>query len=120
MRTWMTMVEPSRQAVRILAVDVDGNEILKARLPPYPQHPRALLTLLEGLALWIGLPVTAVVSADPSVDLRCGLALFADGLLPVDSALVRFDLVTPGRRRRRTIVGVGDFRSVRRLARRHA
>lgn len=119
MRTWMTMVEPSRQAVRILAIDVDGNEILKARLPPYPQHPRALLTLLEGLALWIGNPVTAVVSAGPSVDLRCGQALFDGGLLPADSALVRFDIVTPGRRRQ-TIIGVGDFRSVRRMARRHA
>ena len=119
MRTWMTMVEPSRQAVRILAMDVDGTEILKARLPPYPQHPRALLTLLEGLALWIGNPVTAVVSAGASVDLRCGEALFDGGLLPVDSALVRFDIVTPGRRRR-TIIGVGDFRSVRRMARGHA
>jgi hypothetical protein len=59
-----------------------------------------------------------VVSAGPSLDLRCGQALFADGLLPIDSALVRFDVVTPAPRRRRTIAGVGDFRSLRLLGRR--
>jgi|694.fasta_scaffold130606_1 hypothetical protein len=118
MRNWMTMVEPGRQAVRLLVTDRDRNELLKARLPAFPQHPRALLTLLEGLALWVGEPLTAVVSAGPSLDLRCGQALFADGLLPIDSALVRFDVVTPAPRRRRTIAGVGDFRSLRLLGRR--
>jgi hypothetical protein len=38
--------------------------------------------------------------------------------LPIDSALVRFDVVTPAPRRRRTIAGVGDFRSLRLLGRR--
>lgn len=47
---------------------------------------------------WTGLPITAVVSAGPTVDLRCGQALFADELLPVDSAFVCFDLAALGER----------------------
>ncbi len=113
MERWKTMVEPTPRAVRLLMTDPETNEVLKAVLPPYPRHPRALLSLLEALALWVGQPLTAVMCVGPKVGLRCGEALFGDGLLPIDSVLVQFDLQLPTRRRRRTIPGVGDFRQLR-------
>jgi hypothetical protein len=112
MDTWKTTLQPTPRVVRLLLTDPDRNEVLKAAMPPFPRHPRALLTLLEALALWVGEPLTAAISAEPSVDRRCGEALFGDGLLPLDSALVRFELLAPTRRRR-TIAGVGDFRQLR-------
>lgn len=112
MQSWKTTIHPSRRRVRLLLTDPEGHETMKAVLPPFPQHPRALLTLLEALSLWVGTPLTAAISAEPPVDRGCGEALFGDGLFPVDSALVRFDLLPP-RRRRRTIPGVGDFRQLR-------
>lgn len=111
---WKTTVQPTRRAVRLLMTDPERSEVLKAVLPPFPQHPRALLTLLEALSLWVGEPLTAAISAEPAVDRRCAEALFGDGLLPVDSALVRFDVIGPVHRRR-TIAGVGDFRQLRLL-----
>ena len=112
MDTWKTTVQPVRRSVRLLMTDPEQNEVLKAALPPMPQHPRALLTLLESLSLWVGQPLTAAVSAEPSVDRRCAEALFGDGFLPLDSALVRFDMLAPVQRRR-TLRGVGDFRQLR-------
>jgi hypothetical protein len=109
---WKTTVQATRRDVRLLMTDPDRSEILKAALPPYPQHPRALLSLLEALSLWVGQPLTTAVSAEPPVDRRCAEALFGDGLLPLDSALVRFEAVPAGRRRR-TISGIGDFRQLR-------
>lgn len=114
MDRWKTTVQPTRRSVRLLMTDADRNEVLKAALPLYPQHPRALLTLLEALALWAGQPLTAAISAAPSVDRRCAEALFGDGLVPLDSALVRFDVIAPSQRRR-TLPGVGDFRQLRLL-----
>ncbi|MBM4366450.1 MAG: hypothetical protein FJ102_09555 [Deltaproteobacteria bacterium] len=119
MHTWKTTIHPSRSRLRILLTDPEGNEVLKAALPPFPQHPRALITLLEALSLWLGSPLAAAISAAPPVDRRGADALFGDGLFPIDSALVRFDLLPPPRRRR-TIPGVGDFRQLRLQHRRHA
>lgn len=119
MEPWKTILQFTPRVTRLLVTDHDRNEVLKAVLPPFPQHPRALLTCLEGLALWSGQTLTAVISATPMVDRRCAEALFGDGLLPLDSALVRFDFQSPPRRRR-TIAGVGDFRQLRLLHGRHA
>ncbi|MFZ5478061.1 MAG: hypothetical protein ACOZNI_14900 [Myxococcota bacterium] len=112
MYAWKTTVEPTDRTVRLLLTDPDRNEVLKAAMPPFPQHPRALITLLEGIALWAGQPLTAAVCAAPPVDRRSAEALFGDGLLPLDSPLVRFDVLAPVRRRR-TIRGVGDFHQLR-------
>ncbi len=117
MHPWKTTILPTRQRVRLLVTDPEGNEVLKAALPPVPRHPRALLTLLESLALWLGSPLAAAISAAPPVDRRCAEALFGDGLFPVDSALVRFDIL-PAPRRRRTIPGAGESRQLRLVHRR--
>lgn len=111
------MIEVSNPAVRCLVTDSQNNEILKALLPSFPPHPRALLTTLEGLALWSDSPLSAAISAAPSLNRFCGEALFGGSLFPVDSALVRFHEVEPARRRR-TLPGVGDFRQVRLMLRR--
>jgi hypothetical protein len=112
MESWKTMVQLTPRGIRLLMTDSDRNELLKAVLPAFPQHPRALLSCLEGLALWSGHTLSAVISAGPTVDRRCAEALFGDGLLPLDSALVRFDYRSVGGRRR-TISGLGDFRQLR-------
>lgn len=100
--------------VRLLLTDLNRNELLKAQLPALPQHPRALLTCLEGVALWLGQPLTAAISAGAAVDPRCAAALFGERMVPIDSALVTFDYLSP-EPRRRTISGIGDFRQLRLL-----
>jgi len=117
MHRWRSAVEPTAWKTKILVTDSEGNELLKASLPSPPQHPRALLTLLEGLALWAGEPLTAVISVGPRLPRGVDASLFGTSLVPIDSALVRFDQVGPIRRRR-TLSGVGDFRGLRLVQRR--
>jgi len=52
---WMG-VRPGPQDTRILILETHQT-VLKARLPDAPQHPRALETLAEGVALWCGRPL---------------------------------------------------------------
>lgn len=117
MSQWRAAIEPSRYAIRLILIDPEHNEALKALLPARPQHPRALLTLLEGLSLWVDQPLTVAIAAAESAPRVFGEALFGDGLVPLDSALVRFDFQAP-LRRRRTIAGIGDFRQLRLALRR--
>jgi hypothetical protein len=101
--------------VKVLVVDPEQGDLLKARLPLVTQHPRALLTLLEGLALWRGQPLRVVVSATSAGDGRpcwSGSGLFGDELWPGESQLVRYE-VADRAPRRRALVGLGDFRSLR-------
>lgn len=95
-----------------LLVTSDGDDLLKARFFGTREHPRALLTTLEGLALWQGKPLRCVIFAADRVDLSLGLGAFGDDFWPRESALVRFDVAEPHRRRRR-IDGLGTFRKLR-------
>ena len=52
---WMG-VRPGLQDTRIL-IQETHQTVLKARLPDALQHPRALETLAEGVALWCGRPL---------------------------------------------------------------
>jgi hypothetical protein len=119
MESWKTMLQLTPRSIRLLVTDHERNEVLKAALPLFPRHPRALLTCLEGLALWSGEAVSAAICVGRRVDPGCAEALFGDGLLPLDSALVRFDCLSPVGRRR-TIPGIGDFRQLRLLNARRA
>lgn len=114
---WRAAVEPSAKLLRILVTDPEGNEVLKAELPPRPAHPRALLCVLEGVAMWAGEPLIAAICAGPQLLLHYDEALFGEALWPQGSALVRFDVLGPPARRR-TIAGVGDFRALRLAQRR--
>ena len=118
MHPWNTrlLVEPTH--LKILTADEEG-DLLKARLPASPRHPRALLTLLEGLALWTGTPLCAVTCAPDRWDPSLVAGLFGNDFAPVESALVRYEFVQPPMRRRRPrrLSGVGDFRQLYLLAR---
>jgi len=115
MRSWKGSVRVTTRDVKVLVVDPQQGDLLKARLPLRAQHPRALLTLLEGMALWRGQPMRVVVSAASADDGRpcfCGSGLFGDERWPGASPLVHYEV--GGRdSRRRLLVGLGDFRPLR-------
>jgi len=113
MAQWTTTLWIGGRAAKLLVTSPEGDDLLKARLPVRPPHPRALLTLLEGVALWSGSPLFAAISASGrSVD-WIGSEPWGDRLWPTESALVQFGFAIPRDRRRSTIRGVGDFRDVR-------
>jgi len=107
-----TTVSMSSTMARVLITDPMGDDLLKARLPLCPSHPRALLTLLEGASLWAGSPLCAAICAvGPQARSRVE-SLFGGEVWPPESALVHFDFVDPARRRRRRLRGLGDFRQL--------
>ena len=116
-RPWTSVLKISSQDVRLLVTEPATGDLLKARLPIEPRHPRAMLTLFEGLALWRGQPLCVVINADgPSLGLY-GSGLFGDELWPAESSLVRFELGVRARREDRHLSGVGDFRALRSVPR---
>jgi hypothetical protein len=115
MAQWKAGLEVLPDAVRLLITSPEGDDVFKARLPGYPDHPRALLTVLEGLALWCGEPLDVAIFAATGVSHSLGLGPFSDSdTWPVESALVHFEFVDRARRGRR-IHGLGDFDRLRRL-----
>jgi len=114
MTAYNAMLSVDRRGSRLLVTNAYGHDLLKARLPLYSEHPRALLTLLEGVALYAGaaLCVATSVAADVKAGPWCGP--LGDGLYPLDSALVRFELVE-GNAPRRRLRGMGRFHDVRQL-----
>jgi hypothetical protein len=116
MAQWPTTIR-LEEDLKLLVTDPDGNDQIKARLPLRPKHPRALLTLLEGVALFSGEPLYVVISAGSHPDDWLGCEAWGDDLWPTESQLVQFDFATPPARARRTLGGVGDFRAIRRQLR---
>jgi len=112
MRDWKAVLQVTRSSALLLVTSEVG-DVLKARLPLSPSHPRALLTLLEGLSLWDGEPLSVVVSASDSSADWASSGLFGGELYPGESQLVQFHV---GRRdcRAQRLRGVADFRRVRR------
>lgn len=97
-----------------MLVTENGDDVMKARLPTVPNHPRALMQLCEGLALWHGTPLCVAVSADDDCQDCFDRIFYGDELVEPASALV----VLEHRRcvdRRKRIRGVGDFRQLRLL-----
>lgn len=115
LRSWHCTLHVTQHRAQLLVSAPEG-DVLKARLDTRPCHPRALLTLLEGVSLWNGEPLSVALSA--GADCRASLPsmLFGDELWPAESPLVRFDVVQPVRRRAH-LAGLGDFRALRRCAR---
>lgn len=114
MPRWKTTVRVTPTRVQILLTDPMGHDVLRARLPRHPAHPRALLTLLEGLALWSGRPLCAAISVAASVRHVCDSELLGGALWPADSALVQVDFVDEAVRPVR-LRGLGSFRAVYRV-----
>ena len=103
---------PRRNQLWMVATGFDGEVLLKGRLPLTPSHPRAAITVLEGLALWSGRPLPVALGVGQSS------RSFIEALLPDGPAwmspLVDIHLVDPAvRRSGRRLRGVsGDFRNV--------
>lgn len=101
----------TQSEVRLLITSPEWGDVLKARLPLPPAHPRALLTLLEGIALWSGAALSAAIVAEPDCPSWLGSELFGDELWPSESLLVRYEVVGRGSPKR--LRGLGDFRRLR-------
>ena len=110
--TYKAALRCQTEGLQVLVTEM-GDDVLKARLSPTPAHPRALVTLLEGLALWQGTTLAVAVSVDENAQ-GCFEQVFYGygGLLRPESPLVdiehRFD-----NRRPRRLRGLGDFRQLR-------
>jgi hypothetical protein len=111
--TWM-VIQPGLAGTRVLAVTSAGTTLLKARLGISPMHPRAMMTLLEAIALWEGQMVRGVLVAGVEA-LSCGTSLFRDcfadfGGPPLyELAYASTDLPVE-RERRDPLAGFGDLR----------
>lgn len=115
MKPWKGSVCATTKDVKVLVTDPQRGDLLKARLPPSVQHPRALLTLLEGLALWRGQPLRVIISAssaDSGYPSWCGSGIFGDERWPGESQLVRYEVGGRDSRLQR-LTGLGDFRHLR-------
>lgn len=112
MTRWKAMLEARPTEMKLLVTNAQGDDLMKARLTPRPDHPRALLTLLEGMALWSGHPIRAAISVASPAEHSLGLG-HLDAVWPAESALVRLDFAVP--RRRRRISGLGNFQQLRLL-----
>jgi hypothetical protein len=64
MRPLWVAIDSKSDETRVLATAGPRETVLKARLSPTPQHPRAVLALLEALAMWEGTMARAVVVVD--------------------------------------------------------
>lgn len=111
MQRWSGQLKVTEREVRLLVMDEGRRDLLKATLPLVPGHPRALLTLLEGVALYGGHPLCAAIVADSDYPSFLGADLFGNDLWPVESPLVRFEVAARGRPKR--LRGLGDFRELR-------
>jgi len=111
MRAWHCMLHVTQHEAKLLLTSPEQGDLLKARLDPHPCHPRALLTMLEGLSLWHGQPLCVALRVDERWR-GSGSRLLGDELWPAESPLVRFEVVHRGPRHGR-LRGVGDFRAMR-------
>jgi hypothetical protein len=112
-RAWKATLEVKPETIKVLVTEGEGDEVLKAVFTGNPDHPRALITLLEGLALWSGTPLCAAICAAEPVGRSLGLGAGELGW-PEQTALVSFELVDPSRPRRR--IGQINFRALRAIA----
>ena len=96
-RSWSALLEVKSDSVKLRVWDAKLSLALRAELVRHPDHPRALLTLLEGLALWSGAQLYAAISAPAPAGPSLDLAPLDDQGWPEESALVRFHLLERNR-----------------------
>lgn len=96
-RSWSAWLDVKGDSVKLRVWDAKGSLALRAELVRHPDHPRALLTLLEGLALWSGAQLYAAISAPAPAGPSLDLAAVDDQGWPEESALVRFQLLERNR-----------------------
>src|SRR5690606_40578800 len=87
MRAWQCTLRVTQHEAKLLLNSPNEGDLLKARLDPRPCHPRALLTMLEGLSLWSGEPLCVALHVDARSPHEPGSMLLGDELWPAESAL---------------------------------
>jgi hypothetical protein len=109
-------IDSTSEATRILATAGPQETILKARLCATAQHPRAVPTLLEALALWEGMPVRAALVVD-GPDGSSATRLCLDAWADFGGAPLYTLEFAHGRRRRHRdpLSGLGRFHDLRQL-----
>lgn len=117
----LATITVTSEETRILVQDESGDR-LQARLPALSraQHPRALATLLEAMALWSGSKLRVVLCVDERFGWRqAGLADSLDFGLATLFFEVEFVPVTDrSRRRPKRLSGLGSFAGERSAGRR--
>ena len=113
--THLVAIVPSAMRTRVLVTD-GPDELLRASLPPASRlHARAVIPLLEGLALWLDAKLHVVLSADA----QAGRSLGLTDELGVGVRSLFFDVEVRDRaarrRRGRRLRGIADFVDVRQL-----
>ncbi len=115
MSTLWVSIEPGEDETRVMVTSARTGAALRARLPPMPCQPQALLLLLQGLSAWFGEPLTAVVAADKE-DVLVHPERWAQLLGEIDSEQARIEwVVVPPVERDRFLGELGDFKSAKRL-----
>jgi hypothetical protein len=90
-RAWQMSLIVKQGLIELLVTE-QGKEVLYAQFSTLPIHPRALLFILEGLALWIGTRLCVVIYADGPVHPSLGLGHAGDRRF-ADSPLLEFVLI---------------------------
>jgi hypothetical protein len=113
---WMAIV-PEPGETRILAKNGARITVLKAKLSHPPHHPRAIPSLLEAFALWLGQPVRAVLAADEPWTLFGSTNWLDDLELCQRTPLYDLTIVPRSRPQERDeeMTGVGDFTELEQL-----
>lgn len=104
------VIKPSSTTTRLLLTT--NEDLVRATLPP-PLHPRAAHTMLPGLSLWLGQPLSVVLCAGEAAS-SSALNLYDDLGFGAVTPHYQVEVVEPGRRRR----GLESFRELRPLDRR--
>lgn len=109
---------PGPRSIRILAMRGPRETILKAHLSLCPSSPRAVIALLEGLALWEGAQVRAVLVVDDG-STSSSTTLYRDtfSMFGEQTPLYSLEWVPRRavRRRRDELTGMGDFADLERI-----
>lgn len=100
-QSWQATLEINGKTIWVWVSERSGHDVMRAALPGPAAHPRALTTLLEGLALWSGAPLCAVLGVDHPPDDSPASGGYGFEGWPEDSALVSFVVRQPARPRRR-------------------
>ena len=112
-RIWMA-IAPTLEQTRILSTNGPHDTLLKARLSGSPKHPRAMLTLVEALALWQGKKVHAVLVVDGKCrDFGFDSMFYHNIEEYQDTPLYTLDMATIDHHsRRKELFGLGNFRDL--------
>jgi hypothetical protein len=109
---------PGPKSTRILAKRGPTETILKAHLSMQPSSPRAVVALLETLALWEGTPVRAALVVDEASTCSSS-TLLRDTFSVIGDQTPLYSLEwVPRQAHRRTrdeLRGMGDFMDLERL-----